>query len=89
MESVELCSDSNLRVTLRKVWKPDELVLVVFLTNQNQAGAIIRDVISVLEPPSNLTGSFDSSLTNKLQDDLIGSHEWVSWLSVLFPLMFI
>ena len=80
-EAVELCCDSNLRVTLQKVWKPSELVLVLYLTNQNQASVSIRDVSSVLEPPSNLIGSFDSSSSNKLQDDSIGALEWVRTLS--------
>jgi len=75
-EAVELCCDSNLRVTLQKVWKPRELVLVLYLTNQNQAGAPIHDVISVLEPPSNLIGLFDFSSINNLQDDIIGALEW-------------
>lgn len=76
-EAVELCFDSNLRVTLQKVFKPLELVLVLYLTNQNQANAPIHDVSSVLEPPSNLIGSFDSSTSNKLQDESIGPLEWV------------
>ena len=76
-EAVELCFDSNLRVTLQKVWKPLELVLVLYLTNQNQANVPIHDVSSVLEPPSNLIGSFDSSSSHKLQDETIGPLEWV------------
>lgn len=76
-EAVELSCDNNLRVTLRKVWKPNELVLVVFLTNQNQVNAPIHDVTSVFEPPSNLISSFDSLPSNKLQDEKIGPLEWV------------
>ena len=76
-EAVELCFDSNLRVTLQKVFKPLELVFVLYLTNQNQANASIHDVSSVLEPPSNLIASFDSSTSNKLQDESIGPLEWV------------
>lgn len=76
-DALELCFDSNLRVTLQKVWKPLELVLVLYLTNQNQANAPISDVISVLEPPSNLIGSFDSSTSNRLQDDTIAPLDWV------------
>lgn len=93
-EAVELCFDSNLRVTLQKVWKPLELVLVIYLTNQNQANAPIHDVNSVLEPPSNLIASFDSSTSNKLQDESIGPLEWVrisslsnSFLFLLFHLV--
>jgi len=82
-EAVELCCDSNLRVTLQKVWKPRELVLVLYLTNQNQAGAPIHDVISVLEPPSNLIGLFDFSSINNLQDDIIGALEWVRTFSYM------
>ena len=76
-EALELCFDSNLRVTLQKVWKPLELVLVLYLTNQNQANAPILDVSSVFEPPSNLIASFDSSTSNKLQDDTIEPLDWV------------
>lgn len=75
-EAVELCFDSNLRVTFQKVFKPLELVLVLYLTNQNQANAPIHDVSSVLEPPSNLIASFDSSTSNTLQDECIGPLEW-------------
>lgn len=82
-EATELCCDSNLRVTLQKVWTPHELVLVFFLTNQNQASAPICDVSSVLEPPSNLIALFGSSPTNKFQDDSIEPHEWVRTLSKL------
>ena len=76
-EAVELCFDSSLRVTLQKVWKPLELVLVLYLTNQNQANAPIHDVSSVLEPPSNLIACFDSLASNKIQDESIGPLEWV------------
>ncbi|XP_078360431.1 uncharacterized protein LOC144644775 isoform X2 [Oculina patagonica] len=82
-EALELCFDSNLRVTLQKVWKPLELVLVLYLTNQNQANAPISDVISMLEPPSNLIGSFDSSTSNRLQDDTIGPLDWARHQIVL------
>ena len=87
-EAVELCFDSNLRVTLQKVFKPLELVLVLYLTNQNQANAPIHDVSSVLEPPSNLIASFDSSTNNKLQDECIGPLEWVR-ISSLFSINFL
>ena len=76
-EALELCYDSNLRVTLQKVWKPRQLVLIIYLANQNQASVAIHDVSSVLEPPSNLIGSFDSSSSNKLHDDSIGALDWV------------
>ncbi|XP_067037313.1 AP-4 complex subunit epsilon-1-like isoform X2 [Acropora muricata] len=76
-EALELCSDCNLRVTLQKVWKPGELVLVLYLTNQNQASASISDVISALEAPSNLIALFDSSAGNKFQNDNIGPLSWV------------
>ncbi|KAK2565272.1 AP-4 complex subunit epsilon-1 [Acropora cervicornis] len=82
-EALELCSDSNLRVTLQKVWKPGELVLVLYLTNQNQASASISDVISALEAPSNLIALFDSSAGNKLQNDNIGPLSWVRHKVVL------
>ena len=70
-ETIELCSDSNLRVSLQKVWKADELVLVVFLTNQSQNNAPLTDVTCVLETPSNLLASFDSGSNNRLQDNCI------------------
>ena len=76
-EVFELCFDSNLRVTLQKVWKPLELVLVLYFTNQNQANVPIHNVSSVLQPPSNLIGSFDSSSNSNLHDESIGPQEWV------------
>ncbi|XP_015753041.1 PREDICTED: AP-4 complex subunit epsilon-1-like [Acropora digitifera] len=82
-EALELCSDSNVRVTLQKVWKPGELVLVLYLTNQNQASASISDVISALEAPSNLIALFDSTAGNKLQNDNIGPLSWVRHKVVL------
>ncbi|XP_022795045.1 AP-4 complex subunit epsilon-like [Stylophora pistillata] len=82
-EVVELCFDSNVRVTLQKVWKPLELVLVLYITNQNQANAPIHDVSSVLQPPSNLIGSFDSSSSSNLHDESIGPLEWVRHQVVL------
>lgn len=98
-EAGELCFDSNLRVTFQKVFKPLELVLVLYLTNQNQANAPIHDVSSVLEPPSNLIASFDSSTSNTLQDECIGPLEWVrisslcsisnSLLVLWFPIVFL
>ncbi|XP_068743856.1 uncharacterized protein [Montipora capricornis] len=71
-EAFELCSDSNLRVTLQKVWKPQELELVLYLTNQNQSNASISDVCSTLDPPSNLVALFNCSSENNLQYECIG-----------------
>lgn len=82
-EVFELCFDSNLRVTLQKVWKPLELVLVLYFTNQNQANVPIHNVSSVLQPPSNLIGSFDSSSNSNLHDESIGPLEWVRHRVVL------
>lgn len=67
-DKIELCSDANLRVFLQKVYKPDELVLVLFLTNQSQGNSSITDIVTSLEPPSNLRAMFDSTNDNRFVD---------------------
>ena len=47
----ELCHDPNLRVSTTKVVKPDQLVLVLYLTNQKQSK--LSGVTLSVEPPSN------------------------------------
>jgi len=54
----ELCCDDTLRVTVTKVIKPKELVLVLFLTNQKQTNLV--DVITSVNTSSNL----EAKLTN-------------------------
>ena len=46
----EACRDVNVRVTLTKVFKPDELVVVIHVTNQNQAS--LSAVTMTIDPPS-------------------------------------
>ena len=87
-EAFELCSDSNLRLTLQKVWKPQELELVLYLTNQNQSNASISDVCSTLDPPSNLVALFDCSSENKLQNECIGHLDWVRKFIFLLTIPF-
>ena len=87
-EAFELCSDSNLRLTLQKVWKPQELELVLYLTNQNQSNASISDVCSTLDPPSNLVALFDCSSENKLQNECIGHLDWVRKFIFLLKISF-
>ena len=75
---LELSADSNLRVSLKKVWETDELVFTVFLTNQSQNNTPISDVTSIFEPPSNLLATFDAGSSNKLHDAGIESSKTVS-----------
>lgn len=79
-EKIELCCDANLRVVLQKVYKPDELVLVVFLTNQSQGNLPITNLVTVFEPPSNLKASFDSTNDNRFVDAELGPLSSVSKL---------
>ncbi|XP_031567499.1 AP-4 complex subunit epsilon-like [Actinia tenebrosa] len=70
-DKIDLSSDANIRVTLQKVYKPDELVLVVFLTNQSKGNLPVTNVVTSLNPPSNLRASFDSSSDNRFVDEEI------------------
>lgn len=58
---VELCTDNNLRITVQKVWKPSELVLVLIFTNQSQNHTRITDVCCDLQAPSNLRSWCESA----------------------------
>jgi AP-4 complex subunit epsilon-1 len=63
-ESKDVCQDANLRLCMTKLLKPDQLVLVLFLTNQKQAS--LTGVSLSLKPSSNLqakTGSGEVDLT--------------------------
>ena len=63
--SQDMCNDANLRVTLTKVLKPDQLVLVIFLTNQKQTE--ITGVNLSIELPSNMkTTSGELTLTTNI-----------------------
>lgn len=70
-DKIDICSDANIRVTLQKVYKPDELVLVFFLTNQSKGNLPVTNVVTSLEPPSNLRTSIDSSSDNRFVDEEI------------------
>ena len=67
--SQDISQDANLRVSLTKVLKPDQLVLVLFLTNQKQAD--VTGVSLTIEKPSNTMaitgeGSTDLSLNTDI-----------------------
>ena len=51
----DVCQDASLRLTVTKLVSPDQLVMVLFLTNQKQAP--LGDVTLSLKPSSNLTVS--------------------------------
>ena len=51
----DVCQDASLRLTVTKLVSPDQLVVVLFLTNQKQAS--LGDVTLSLKPSSNLTVS--------------------------------
>ena len=51
----DVCQDASLRLTVTKLVSPDQLVVVLFLTNQKQAS--LSDVTLSLKPSSNLTVS--------------------------------
>ncbi|XP_066270284.1 AP-4 complex subunit epsilon-1-like [Branchiostoma lanceolatum] len=52
VEHVELCGDEIVRLSLCKVWKPEEFVVVIFLTNHS-GNRVVTDVCVKLEPSSN------------------------------------
>ena len=56
----ELCCDDALRVTVTKVMKPKELVLVLFLTNQKQANLV--DVVTSIG--QDISSNLKATLTN-------------------------
>jgi len=58
----DVCYDSNVRVSLTKVLKPDQLVVVIFLTNQKQSQQ--SGVTLSIEPPSNMKVSTDVTTAN-------------------------
>jgi len=63
-DNKDVCHDSNVRVSLTKVLKPDQLVVVIFLTNQKQSQQ--SGVTLAVEPPSNMkayTASGETDLT--------------------------
>ena len=47
----DICRDAILRVSVTKVLKPDQLVVVLFVTNQKQAE--VTGVSVTMEKPSN------------------------------------
>lgn len=55
----ELCQDANIRVALTKVLKDDELVLVLYLTNQKQE--MLSGVSLTVTPPTTMKVSSGSS----------------------------
>ena len=67
--SQELCQDANVRVTLTKVFKDNQLVLVFFLTNQKQER--LSGVSLVVTPPTTMkaatgAGGHDLTFTSDL-----------------------
>ena len=82
-ELVELCSDSNLRIALRKVWKPSELLLVLVFTNQSQNSSRISDLCCGLQAPSNLRASCESATENKICIESIEPLQSVCTISVV------
>ncbi|XP_035669970.1 AP-4 complex subunit epsilon-1-like isoform X1 [Branchiostoma floridae] len=52
VEHVELCGDEIVRLSLCKVWKPEEFVVVLFMTNHS-SNRVVADVCAKLEPSSN------------------------------------
>ena len=67
----DVCRDSNIRVSLTKVLKPDQLVVVIFLTNQKQSEQ--SGVTLTIEPPSNMKVSVRQF--TEVDADLKPSHE--------------
>ncbi|CAI8050729.1 AP-4 complex subunit epsilon-1 [Geodia barretti] len=58
----DVCQDASLRLTVTKLVSPDQLVVVLFLTNQKQAS--LSDVTLSLKPSSNLTAKASSGVTD-------------------------
>ncbi|XP_001641922.2 AP-4 complex subunit epsilon-1 isoform X2 [Nematostella vectensis] len=75
-DAQELCCDSNLRVTVHKVYKPHELILLLCLTNQGQSK--VTDIVSILEPPSNLHAVLESKAENRICDAVLETLDSVS-----------
>ena len=61
----ELCCDDSLRVTVTKVMKPKELVLVLFLTNQKQTN--LADVVTSIG--QDISSNLKATLTNPHDDN--------------------
>ena len=75
-----MCQDANLRLSLTKVLKPDQLVLVLLMTNQTQKD--LSNVSLTLETPSNMkattpSGGKDLSLTTNING--FGNVCWKNW----------
>ncbi|XP_019622254.1 PREDICTED: AP-4 complex subunit epsilon-1-like [Branchiostoma belcheri] len=70
VEHVELCSDEVVRLTLCKVWKPEEFVVVIFLTNHSGNRAV-TDVCVKLEPSSNFQCSIGGAETSCIVEEKI------------------
>jgi AP-4 complex subunit epsilon-1 len=75
--SKDVCQDASLRLSVTKLVKPDQLVLVLFLTNQKQAS--LTGVSLSLKPSSNLqartgNGSADLGFQTSLTSFATGVH---------------
>ncbi|XP_070546888.1 AP-4 complex subunit epsilon-1-like [Ptychodera flava] len=66
-EHQELVSDSVVRVSSCKVWKPDVLAIVVFITNQNKFA--IQSMQFNVDVPSNLKVAINESECNTFSVD--------------------
>lgn len=60
-----MCCDDSLRVTVTKVMKPKELVLVLFLTNQKQTNLV--DVVTSIG--QDISSNLKATLTNPHSDN--------------------
>ena len=54
-----ICEDTNIKLSIQKVYTPSDLTIVFYLINQS--AGILRDVFLNLQPPSNTISIFDES----------------------------
>ncbi|KJE92386.1 epsilon-adaptin [Capsaspora owczarzaki ATCC 30864] len=69
----EVCADLNLSVAYYKVWKDDELSVVLYLSNKSSNN--LADVQTKLDFPSNLQGAIDNASTSLSTDAAIRPGE--------------
>ncbi|XP_065884904.1 uncharacterized protein [Dysidea avara] len=81
--NLELCCDDTLRVTVTKVMKPKELILVLFLTNQKQVNLV--DVITSVNTSSNLEAKLTNPHDNNSFLDQLSSFATIRHLCTVVP----
>ena len=72
-ETQTICEDTNIKLTSQKVMTPDNLTIVIFVSNLKQH--VLKDINIFLQPPSNLSSKLDNTKEMTTFDEEINGWE--------------